>query len=281
MGVGQSNRIAFVIQARMHSSRLPGKILLPLPLYGKKPVIGWIVDQLKTSRYMNHLWVVTSQKAENDVLEGFCRANEIACHRGKEEDVLSRFIQVCRVEKYDHVVRLTADNPVVDTMILDQALDFHVQAGNDYTFTSRLPLGMNFEIVGAKALIGLDRQDLSYQDREHVTKFIRNGSQYIKSEFVPDLEVEIQDFRLTIDYPSDYLLASTLFSLKLEKPKYRNLDGIQWIEAVNRDYPFVFKANRENIQKKQWANNEEERQYAVKLLESLELFYSADRLKTN
>lgn len=278
MEVGQQNKIAFVIQARMKSTRLPGKILLPIPIANGKPLLLWIVEQLRRTVSVADLWVATSSNEENDILEQFCKEHHLSCFRGDEEDVLSRFVAITRQGDYDTVVRLTADNPVLDVELLDKCVQYHIDQKNDYTLTSTLPLGMNFEVVSGTALLSTLKAELKQSDREHVTLFIKNNSQYKKGEYLPGAPSHLNKLRLTVDYPSDLLVVSTVLSFMKQGI---NLQGIALVEHVWRTYPFVFEVNQANFQKKQFKSPLEEMKFAKELLTKLELMYSVSILKKN
>lgn len=277
MADGQQNkRIGFVIQARMKSTRLPGKILMPVPLADGKPLLLWILDELKKSRHKPEIWVATSKNKENDVLAKFCEANDILCYRGEEEDVLSRFISITQDRQLDGIVRLTADNPLIDITILDECITYHVQRKNDYTSTDNLPLGMNFEVVSAKALLSMKEKNLGDGDREHVTLYIKNSDIYTKGKYSPKTPKDLESLRLTVDYPSDLLVVSTLLGLYDSE---KGITGISLvIEAFNK-YPFIFEVNMSNIQKKQFKHTEEEVGHAIEILTNIELVRAAMILK--
>ena len=264
----QNNTIAFIIQARMQSARLPGKILLPIPIWKGKPLLLWIVEELKKSNYNADIIIATSQNKENDVLESFCKKQGIGCFRGDEENVLSRFTDIVKDNRYNTVVRLTADNPIIDIDILDRAISYHLKNDNDYTKTEALPTGMNFEIMTGSALLDAEKSKLTKSDKEHVTLFLRNNNKYRKRTYNPETNTSLKDLRLTVDYPSDLLVISTLLSFYQE---HKTLSGLKLVEKVFADFPMVFEANRSNFQKKQFSNAREELTHAITLLKDLEL----------
>lgn len=277
MGVGQQHKkVAFIIQARMQSTRLPGKILLPLPLWEDKPMLLWIVEALKNSTYGSQIFVATSENKENDVLEDFCRHHEINCFRGDEDDVLSRFTGILRATPFDIVVRLTADNPFVDVKLLDETIGHHLANNNQYTKTTALPLGMNFEVVDGEALTSLESQNLSDADKEHVTLFLRNDKAYKTGIFQPKIAAYLKDLRLTIDYASDLVVASSLIAFSI---KYNDLKGISLIEKVHELCPALFSANALNVQKQQFSNKALELEYSAEVLQNLELHSAAAILR--
>lgn len=237
-------KVVFIVQARMSSTRLPGKILMPIPIPNGQPLIKWILESLSESSSHAEVIVATSQSPENDIFFNYCKAQNIKCFRGSEDDVLSRFIKVLKSDRYDVAVRLTGDNPLIDIKILDEAIDFHLACGNDYTNTTRLPLGMNFEICSPAALLDLESQPVSEHDKEHVTAYIKRNSKYKKSEYAIADE-SLKALRLTVDYPSDFLVVSAVLSLAMTT----SLKGMDLVRDAMRKYPWLFEVNAGNIQK--------------------------------
>jgi len=140
------------------------------------------------------------------LLENVAKANGIHCFRGSENDVLSRFISILETENFDAVVRLKADNPIIDIDVLDKKIEYHCHSDKDYTSTVGLPLGMNFEVISAKALLSLKYKMLSDEDKEHVTLYVKNSNEYTCQTVVKAITNNYKSIRVTIDYPSDYLV---------------------------------------------------------------------------
>ena len=140
-------KIGAIIQARYQSTRLPGKVMMPLPLPSGKPLLQHITDSALLSKVIDKVCIATSTLFKNDVIVDFANKQGIDVFRGNDKDVLSRFIALTRKHQFDIVVRLTGDNPLLDAQRLDEAIQYHLDEGNEYTKTQGLPLGMNFEIV--------------------------------------------------------------------------------------------------------------------------------------
>lgn len=267
MEAGHLNkRVAFIIQARMQSTRLPGKILLPLPLGKGKPLLSWITDELHKSKFNADIIIATSLSSENTVLESFCESRGLLCFRGEEDNVLSRFVQIAKRHDYDCIVRLTADNPILDIEVLDSVISHHFENDSDYTSTAVLPTGMNSEVISAKALLDQENHDLSQADREHVTLFIRNSGKYKTVLYNPDINSALTGLRLTVDYASDYALAATILSLA----ESNGLQGVGLVEDTYIKFPWLFETNSANIQKKQFDAMEDEVAESAKLLDLFE-----------
>lgn len=271
----QNKKVVFIIQARMQSSRLPGKVLMPLPLWGAKPLLMWVIEELRKSKHCGEIVIATSKNKENDLLESFCIKNKITCFRGEEDDVLSRFIKILRDADYNTVVRLTADNPIIDINTLDETINFHLLEENDYTGTDTLPTGMNFEVIKAQSLLKMPDQVLTENDREHVTLFIRNNQKYKKGVFNPVLNKSLKYLRLTVDYASDLLVTSSV----LQYGERNGLRGLELIQAVLTDAPYIFEANTSNIQKKQFKDAKNELDFAIQILQNLDLHRSVSLLE--
>ena len=238
-------KIGAIIQVRNNSTRLPGKVLMPLPFPDGDGLLFHILKEIKKSSFIDDIYLATTNNSIDDEIEEFGKENGVKVYRGSEDDVLSRFVSINDIEGYDVVIRLTGDNPFIDINSLDTATDSHIKSDNDYTKTEGLPLGMNFEIVSSKALMLLNEQELTLSDKEHVTLFFNRTNRFKKSIYKFDQYVGIKDLRLTVDYPSDYAMASFLFSM-VEKHEVRWLD---LITKVKNEMPWVFKINHLNIQK--------------------------------
>jgi spore coat polysaccharide biosynthesis protein SpsF len=136
--------IGLVVQARMGSTRLPGKVLRPV---GQMPLLGHVIGRLAT---LSHPWpvvVATSTDARDDAIEAWCAEAGVTAFRGSEHDVLDRYVQCARTSGFEHVVRLTADNPFTDITELQRLVQRHLAGSFDYTHAFGLmPLGVGAEI---------------------------------------------------------------------------------------------------------------------------------------
>lgn len=266
----------------MHSSRLKGKVLLPLPLKGGKPMLQWIVDQARRAEFQSgeaeissEVIVATSENPENDLLEGYCKKQNIHCFRGDEENVLSRFVEIAKAHEYDVIVRLTGDNPLLDIPSLEQVMEQHLEEKNDYTTTKGLPLGMNVECLSPEALLQADSGTFTPDEKEHVTLFLKNRDEYQCGICEIPGSDGIENLRMTVDYPSDYALLSLL--LDGYDPNLQS--GLELVRQIRGIYPWIFDVNRENIQKQQYSDKEEEVEAAIELLRRVEMNRAADLLR--
>lgn len=272
-----NKKIGFIIQARMGSSRLPGKILLPIPLDSSTPLVGRIINSLKKSQFVPQIVIATSNDKLNDPLELFCQHNKVNCFRGAEDDVLSRFVKIQKDQNFDVIVRLTGDNPFIDVSLLDKAIIAHIESGVDYTWTDELPLGMNFEIFNANILENLPLNELSNQDREHVTLYFKRSEKYTLHNLQLGLEKKYSGIRLTVDYPSDFLVASLIFSL-IEKSGKSELAVI---DQIQQRYPWIYEINKENHQRRDYNDIQEELKFAKPILKAFGFKKILEKLQVN
>jgi len=199
-----------IIQARMSSSRLPGKVLLPL---GDGTALKCMVDRVRMAETLEDAVVATSTDPSDDAIEAECSILGIRCLRGDLDDVLSRFAMVARnVSNASGVwVRLTADCPLICPEIIDATVSALVRDGADYISNSiqpTYPRGLDAEAFTADALDRAYTSALTDFDREHVTtwmiRHLRTGTSF------PVLEPARRDWRLTIDHPEDYEVVWTI-----------------------------------------------------------------------
>lgn len=206
-----------LIQARLGSSRLPGKSALPLPLSVAGPehtILGYVVRRAQRAASVNKVLVATTLKLPDTPLAELATQLGVGVFRGDEQDVLGRFIGALeQVEDVDTVVRLTADNPVIDPAFIDVAVAHHRATKADYTYTSGLPLGTNLEVISAAALLRAHHEAIAPDEREHVTPYLRRHPELFRLETLAlAVSPAVAALRLTIDYPSDYALLSLLFT---------------------------------------------------------------------
>jgi spore coat polysaccharide biosynthesis protein SpsF len=275
MVAGQSSKVIAIIQARMQSTRLPGKVLMPMPLTGDSSILEQIVNQLRNSKFQPTVIVATSINNTDNAIASLCLSKNIEVYRGDEKDVHSRFFEILHNSDYNTAIRVTGDNPIIDVEYLDTILENHVKTHSDYSYTKDLPMGMNFEVFDVKAFQRMSiSQDLSVEDKEHVTLRFESDDTFTKNLIKIDCGIQ-QQLRLTIDYPSDYLLLSALFDLSKQ---YGIEPGIKLINFVLSKNPWLFQVNESNFQKKQFSSFDEEIEYATQLLNNLDLKKSAQYL---
>lgn len=201
-------KIVAIVQARMGSSRLPGKMLKKIV---GKTIIEILVTRLKKSKFINEIIVATSLKSENDPLFNEVERLGFNCFRGSELDVLDRYYHASVQENADIIVRITGDCPVVDYQVVDEVIEKFLHANVDYVSNidpPTFPDGLDVEVFTKASLSAAHLNAISAYDREHVTPFIRNGNfqkiNYCNGE-------DLADFRLTLDELEDLNLLADIF----------------------------------------------------------------------
>ena len=198
-------RAAVIIQARMSSSRLPGKVLRPI---GGRPMLGLLLARLEGLDRDMSVIVATSTDESDDPIAKFCEDQETLVYRGDLDDVLGRFCAAARVTQADAVVRLTADNPMVDAAAVRTAL----AAFNSSTLPGgigvsnhvrgrRDPYGYAVEVVERTALEDAHRENLSPSLREHVTQVFAERNQLQLFTIEDD---DVSNLRWTVDTLDDF-----------------------------------------------------------------------------
>lgn len=199
-----------IIQARASSTRLPGKVLMEL---GNKPMLINIVDRVRRSKKVDEIVVATSNESSDDIIVGLLSVNGIPIFRGSLNNVLERFYLCAKKYSADVVIRLTADNALVDPKIIDEAVTTFLNRNADYVYYKRsLPLGMCVEVFSFESL------EKSYNDTsngeclEHVTPYIRNNPELFKvMNYSDESDIDYSDLRFTIDTPQDFEFVSKIY----------------------------------------------------------------------
>jgi spore coat polysaccharide biosynthesis protein SpsF len=201
--------VGLVVQARMGSTRLPGKVLRPV---GHLPLLGHVIGRLDLLAHRWPVVVATSTDARDDAIVAWCQQAGVATFRGSEQDVLDRYIKCARNSDFQHVVRLTADNPFTDMSELDRLVQLHLTGGFDYAHSfGMMPLGVGAEIITRSAL---ERSHIEGHDphhREHVNEYIQEHPELFRIG-VLDVQADKRapNLRLTVDTEEDWRRADAL-----------------------------------------------------------------------
>ena len=173
-------RSVAIVQARTGSSRLPGKVLMPL---AGRPVLDHVVTRVSAAERIDEVVVATSDLPGDDAIEDYCKARGWTCVRGSETDVLSRYAAAVRESEAEIVVRVTSDCPLFSPRILDDMLAAFDPDSMDYMSTNwpqrSFPVGLDCEIMRGDALLAIAETATDAYDREHVTShFYRNPDRF-------------------------------------------------------------------------------------------------------
>ena len=210
-------KIVVIVQARMGSLRLPGKVLLPAM---GRPMLAHQLDRLRNVKYANEIVIATSHAKTDDAIAEFSERNNVCFFRGEENDVLSRYMAAATQFQADVVVRITADCPLIDPAVIDQVIAAYCEDMGARTYVSNTlersyPRGMDVEVFPVTLLQEVHRYAKTKYDREHVTPYlIRNDLNNIILRNIAYYR-NISAFRFTLDYLKDYEQISGILHSKL------------------------------------------------------------------
>jgi spore coat polysaccharide biosynthesis protein SpsF len=197
-------RSVAVVQARMGSSRLPGKVLMPL---AGRPVLDHVFTRVSAAERIDDVVVATSDLPGDDAIEDYCKARGCTCVRGSETDVLSRYAVAVRASEAGIVARVTSDCPLFSPRILDDMLAAFDPHSMDYMSTNwpqrTFPVGLDCEIMRGDALLAIAETATDAYDREHVTPpFYRNPDRFRLAGH--RCEPPLAHLSITLDTSEDY-----------------------------------------------------------------------------
>lgn len=228
-------RVVAIIQARMSSSRLPGKVLLPL---GGQPNLLWMVHRVRRASRIDDLMIATTDDASDDPLAEFCAEYEVESYRGDMHDVLDRYAQAARISRADVIVRLTGDCPFIDPDLLDgniatflghqPPLDF---AANRLPGDRTIPIGLDTEICTRAALERAWVEAAQPHQREHVMPYLYEEPGRFNTLHIQH-EPDYGQYRWTLDTVEDYELLKAIAA-------YFPDDRFSWLDVVQlmKDHP--------------------------------------------
>jgi spore coat polysaccharide biosynthesis protein SpsF len=218
-------KVNIIVQARMGSTRLPGKILLPIM---QRPMLSYLIERLRRFEIKNTLIIATTDKKEDDAVASFCKKENVNCYRGNEDDVLDRYYKACLEFPADLIFRITSDCPLLDPSILEKAYKTLAKTQADYvtnTLHRTYPRGMDVELFTFSCLERTINEATSAHEHEHVTPFIYSNPNQFKLEnfkMTPDFSSD----RLTVDTEEDFELIEKIFEELYPQKNNFTLDDI-------------------------------------------------------
>ncbi|MBI2010380.1 MAG: glycosyltransferase family protein [Candidatus Chisholmbacteria bacterium] len=207
------NNVVAIIQARMGSTRFPGKVL---KLILGKPMLERMLERVQRAKLIDQVVVATTTNIQDDSITRLTDSLNISSFRGSEPNVLNRFYQAAKKFKATVVVRLTADCPVIDPELIDKTIKLFHRGKYDYvstrTLTENYPRGMDVEVMTFRSLSSANRYASSAFQREHVTPYIYSKPQKFSLKAVPRSHPHFNtSIRLTVDQPADLKLIRLIF----------------------------------------------------------------------
>lgn len=238
--------VVAIIQARNGSTRLPGKIFLPL---NDKPILLHVFNRLKTTNNIDKIVIATTTEKDDDKVEDFCSENSIDFIRGSSDDVLSRYYHAATKYKADTIVRITSDCPLIDPIITDKIIESFFMTDADYMsncIVRTFPRGLDTEVFSLHALTKAFHNANQKPEREHVTPFIYNNSNIFNvKNYIGDKDYS--NLRWTVDTKEDYELVKKIYNMLYPNKKIFLMNDI--LELINQQ-PDLLKINQHIEQKK-------------------------------
>ena len=232
-------KVTIIIQARMGSTRLPGKVM---KVVNGRPLLGHLIDRLKKSKFYSSILIATTQDERDSCIVDYCTESQIPVFQGSEQDVLGRYYFAALEASSDVVVRITSDCPLMDPKIVDEVIEFYLknqnpdqslnqsQNQNNYDYVSNVlhrsyPRGMDVEVFSFKSLEKAYKEATLERDREHVTPFIYSNPSIFRLGSVSNSE-DLSAYRWTVDTKEDCLLVKKILEESLLGNKELDMQGI-------------------------------------------------------
>ena len=234
-----------IIQARLGSTRLPGKVLRPL---GGKTMLECVMQRLGDCKTIDQLVIATTTELADRELIEFCQQRQWNVHAGSENDVLSRYVEAAEKYEADQIVRITSDCPLIDPRIVDQTVDL-MNSAPDIDYATNFhpcrtyPRGLDCEAMTRRTLSRMDRLAQSERYREHVTLYAYQNPKKFNIASLTGTE-DWSHLRWTVDTEEDLQLASEIYRHFGDSP----FDWKQIIEAYET-HPAWIEINRHCLQK--------------------------------
>ena len=203
--------IGCIIQARMGSSRLPGKVLMKSD--NGRPFLYHVVNQLRHCTKVKNLVIATTVNQEDDEIQKFANNNTIDVFRGSEKDVLDRYFQCAKKYSFSTIVRITSDCPLIDPQIVDKVIERFFSGNYDYatnTLIRTFPIGTDVEVFSFGVLETAWKNAQLPSEREHVTPHLRNKGNFKTINVEND--TNISNLRLTVDRIEDFELIKEILN---------------------------------------------------------------------
>ncbi|HEU5291370.1 MAG TPA: glycosyltransferase family protein [Cyclobacteriaceae bacterium] len=208
--------ITAIIQARVSSTRLPGKILAK---FSGNSLLGHIIDRISYSKFISQTVVATTTNPADDVLVEWLKANQIPFFRGDETNVLSRYLEAAKKFNATHIARITSDDPFKDPEIIDAVASLYLNESLDFAYNNKPPSfaeGLDTEIFSFQALSRANKESNDPFEKEHVTQFFyRNPEKFKQKNLLSP--VDFSHLRWTIDTLEDMAMAKAVYEA-LYKP---------------------------------------------------------------
>jgi spore coat polysaccharide biosynthesis protein SpsF (cytidylyltransferase family) len=244
-------RVIAIVQARMGSTRLPGKSLMEI---AGLPVITYVIERVKLAKTITEVWLATTTNGEDDALARWAKEHLVPFYRGSPSDVLDRYYQTAHLAAADVVVRITGDCPLIDPQIVDKVVNEFLESSCDYGSNAHPPTfpdGLDTEVFTALALQRAWQSAKLPSEREHVTPYIWKHQDLFKTMNVTN-DVDLSAMRWTLDTPEDFTFIKRVINACNTAKKIGYKDEI--VELLN-DHPDWQKINSDQVRNAGYAKS--------------------------
>jgi spore coat polysaccharide biosynthesis protein SpsF len=242
-----------ILQARMSSNRLPGKVLKAIV---GKPMLELHIERIKRAQNIDKLIVATSNNSEDEAIAQFCQRIGVECYQGSLDNVLERFYLASQQHPASHIIRLTGDCPLACPQTIDQVIAKHIEEQNDFTSNAvphTFPDGLDVEIMTAAALQLAWQQATTAYHKEHVTAYLYQHPELFKTARLIS-PVNLNQQRWSVDYPEDFALVAFVYEfLYASNPQF---DTAAIIELLAQN-PDIFALNQQYVNSLKSVKNHE------------------------
>jgi len=230
--------IGAIIQARMTSTRLPGKVLKHV---SGRPLLEYMLERLRCVNHLETIIIATTQNASDEPIVSFAQKHGVPFFRGSENDVLSRYHNTAESFGVKHIVRVTSDCPLIDPVIVDNAIALYLETGCDYLHLgTTFAEGLDTEVFSFDKLAWAHKHARLKAEREHVTLFFHHNPDKVHKEII-ECETDDSRYRITVDEPQDLEVVTAIFETLYSKEK--PLFHIEEIKAFLDEHPLIFNKN--------------------------------------
>jgi spore coat polysaccharide biosynthesis protein SpsF len=244
------NKVVCIIQARMGSTRLPGKVMKKIK---EKSILSYVVERVKQASLIDQIVIATTTNKKDDVIAEEAERLNVKCFRGSEQDVLSRYYYAAKKFHADIIARITSDCPLIDPPIVDNALKIYLNNQNYSIVTNAgpdlekrtFPRGLDTEVFSFETLENTFKNATEKYQREHVTPYIyENNNMFKIYHMMAQGQLRRPDIRITVDTKKDFELVSKIIN-HFEDIKFNTAEIIDFLE----DHSELIKINNDVKQK--------------------------------
>ena len=225
-------KTAAIIEARMTSTRLPGKVMCPIL---GKPMLELLIERLKHADTLDEIIIATTTNKEDNIIEELSETLHVGCYRGSEDDVLDRVLHAAVTSNIDLIIEITGDCPLIDPGVIDTLVQIYLSGQYDFvsnTLKQTYPNGLDTRIFSTETLKKVASLTDDPVDHEHVSLYIYEHPEIFSLyNHESDLLEKYWDLRLTVDTIEDFALISTIYEkLYITNPNFRLPDIITLLE---------------------------------------------------